>query len=70
MARQGAVDHTSLTRNRTLKGEAPEEIQTLQLQQDVSEGLVCLNNLVCSYVLLHLLPCSLWLTAWTLVALS
>ena len=26
------------------EGEAPEEIQTLRLQQDVSEWLVCLNN--------------------------
>ena len=26
------------------EGEAPEEIQTLQLQQDISEWLVCLNN--------------------------
>ena len=25
------------------EGEAPEEIQTLQLQQDVSEWLLCLN---------------------------
>ena len=41
------------------EGEAPEEIQTLQLQQDVSESLVCLNNVslfVCLYVL-QLLPC-------------
>ena len=34
------------------EGEAPEEVQTLRLQQDVSEWLVCL------YVLLQLLPCS------------
>ena len=26
------------------EGEAPEEIQTLRLQQDVSEWSVCLNN--------------------------
>ena len=26
------------------EGETPEEVQTLQLQQDVSEWLVCLNN--------------------------
>ena len=26
------------------EGEAPEEIQTMWLQQDVSECLVCLNN--------------------------
>ena len=38
--------------------EAPEEVQTLLLQQDVSEWLVCLNMLVFSYVLLHLLPYS------------
>ena len=25
------------------EGEAPEEAQTLQLQQDISERLVCLN---------------------------
>ena len=25
-------------------GEAPEEVKTLRLQQDVSEWLVCLNN--------------------------
>ena len=25
-------------------GDAPEEVHTLQLQQDVSEWLVCLNN--------------------------
>ena len=28
------------------EGEAPEEIQTLRLQQDVSEWLVCLNMLL------------------------
>ena len=38
--------------------KAPEEVQTLQLPQDVSEWLVCLNNVSCSYVLLQLLPCS------------
>ena len=27
------------------EGEDPEEEQTLRLQQDVSEWLVCLNNL-------------------------
>ena len=26
------------------EGETPEEVQTLRLQQDVSEWLVCLNN--------------------------
>ena len=26
------------------EGEAPEEVQTLRLQPDVSEWLVCLNN--------------------------
>ena len=26
------------------EGEAAEEVQTLRLQQDVSEWLVCLNN--------------------------
>ena len=26
------------------EGEAPEEVQTLWLQQDVSEWLVCLHN--------------------------
>ena len=39
------------------EGEAPEEIQTLWLQQDISEWLVCLNN-VSLFVLVHLLPCS------------
>ena len=36
------------------EGEAPEEIQTLRLQQDVSEWLVCLNM----FMLLQLLQCS------------
>ena len=27
------------------EGEAPEQVQTLLLQQDVSEWLVCLNNI-------------------------
>ena len=40
------------------EGEAPEEVQTLRLQQDVSEWLVCLNNVSLFYVLLQLLPCS------------
>ena len=40
------------------EGEAPEEIQTLRLPQDVSEWLVCLNNVSLFYVLLQLLPCS------------
>ena len=38
------------------EGEAPEEVQTLRLQQDVSEWLVCLNMLVCSmccYIYYH-----------------
>ena len=26
------------------EGEAPEEVQPLRLQQDISEWLVCLNN--------------------------
>ena len=39
------------------EAEAPEE-QTLRLQKDVSEMLVCLNNVSLSYVLLQLLPCS------------
>ena len=38
-------------------GEAPEEAQTL-LQQDISEWLVCLNNVCLFYVFLQLLPCS------------
>ena len=38
--------------------EAPEEVQTLWLQQDISEWLVCLNNVSLFYVLLQLLPCS------------
>ena len=40
------------------EGEAPEEVQTLRLQQDVSQWLVCLNNVSLYYVLLQLLPCS------------
>ena len=40
------------------EGEAPGEVQTLWLQQDVSEWLVCLNNVSLFYVLLQLLPCS------------
>ena len=40
------------------EGEALEEIQTLQLQQDVSEWLVCLNNVSLFNVLSQLLPCS------------
>ena len=40
------------------EGEALEEVQTLLLQQDVSEWLVCLNNVSLFYVLLQLLPCS------------
>ena len=35
------------------EGEAPEEVQTLWLQQDVSEWLVCLNNVSLFYVLLQ-----------------
>ena len=31
------------------EGEAPEEIQTLWLQQDVSKWLVCLNNVKHSF---------------------
>ena len=41
-----------------LEGEAPEQVQTLWLQQDVSEWLVCLNNVCLFYVLIQLLPCS------------
>ena len=29
------------------EGEAPEEVQTLRLQQDVSEWLVCLSLFIC-----------------------
>ena len=32
------------------EGEAPEEVQTLWLQQDVSEWLVCLNMLLSLFV--------------------
>ena len=39
------------------EGEAPEEIQTLQLQQDLSEWLVCLSMLLslllCCYSYYH-----------------
>ena len=37
-------NQTSLIQNQTKEGEAPEEVQTLWLQQDVSEWLVWLNN--------------------------
>ena len=39
------------------EGETPEEIQTLLLQQDVSEWLACLNNVSLLHVLLQFLPC-------------
>ena len=39
--------HTSLTQN----GEAPKEIQTVWLQQDVSEWLVCVHMSCYSYYL-------------------
>ena len=37
--------------------EAPEEVQTLRLQQDISEWLVCLNNVSLFYELLELQSC-------------
>ena len=40
------------------EGEGPEGVQTLWLQQDVSEWLVCLNDVSLFYVLLQLPPCS------------
>ena len=40
------------------EGEAPEEAQTLRLQQDVSEWLVSPNNVRLLNVLLQLLLCS------------
>ena len=45
MARRDAVIHPNeCDPESDPEGEAPEEIQTLRLQQDVSEWLVCLNN--------------------------
>ena len=44
LAESFSFNHTSLTTEWDPEGEAPEEIQTLRLQQDVSEWLVCLNN--------------------------
>ena len=35
------------------EGEPLEEVQTLRLQHDVSEWLVCLNNVSLFYVLLE-----------------
>ena len=38
------------------EGEAPEEVQTLWLQQDISEWLVCLNNVslfICVVTVYH-----------------
>ena len=45
------------------EGEAPEEVQTLCLQQDVSEWLVCLNNV-------SLFVCVVTVTAMKLMANS
>ena len=45
------------------EGEAPEEVQTLWLQQDVSEWLVCLNNV-------SLFVCVVTVTAMKLMANS
>ena len=45
-----SFNHTSFDPELDPEEEAPEEVQTLRLQQDVSEWLVCLNNvslLVC-----------------------
>ena len=45
MARKEAfVQHYQFDPELDPEGEAPEEVQTLWLQQDVSEWLVCLNN--------------------------
>ena len=47
MARQDAVIQPyQFDPESNPEGEAPEEIQTLRLQQDVSEWLVCLNMLL------------------------
>ena len=49
MARRDAfVQPYQFDRESDPEGEAPEELQTLWLQQDISEWLVCLTMLVCS----------------------
>ena len=59
MARREAVNQSyQFDPESDTEGEAPEEVQTLHLQQDVSEWLVCLNNVSLFYVLLQLLPSS------------
>ena len=59
MARQDAfVQPNQFDPELDPEGEAPEEVQTLWLQQDVSEWLVWLNNVSLFYVLLQLLPSS------------
>ena len=58
MARQGAViQPNQFDPESDREGEAPEEVQTLRLQQDISEWLVCLNNVslfaCCCYSYYH-----------------
>ena len=56
------LSHTSLTESDP-EGEAPEEIQTLWQQQDVSELLVCLYNV-------SLFVCAVTFTTMKLMANS
>ena len=59
MARQDAVVQPyKFDPESDSEGEAPEDVQTLWPQQDVSEWLVYLNNVSLFCVLLPLLPCS------------
>ena len=43
-------NHTRFDAESGPEGEAPEEVQTLRLQQDVSEWLVCLNMLLSLFI--------------------
>ena len=54
--RDAAVQPYQFDPESDLEGEAPEEVQTLQLQKDISEWLVCLN------MLLSLLVCVVTVT--------
>ena len=54
--RDAAVQPYQFDPESDLEGEAPEEVQSLRLQQDISEWLVCLN------MLLSLLVCVVTVT--------
>ena len=54
MARRDAVFHPNhFDPELDPEGEAPEEAQTLRLQQHISEWLVCLNNVFTVTTKLH-----------------